>query len=884
MAIKGNLIEDIFKINLEFYNYEKKFIDKDYKCLNNDEDLYNYIVNPEWLNDLKQYICYDKFKKEISKYNMEITDLTKNKNIKEQIKSMIAPNIKTNFPDNLKDENYINAKKDSFYIREGKKNKKDYYSKFNVLKSSEFNSLYNVINKKQTFLIKNIIFQNNNTEKIILQENYEQYELCHFDKNNNYYICDFIFYFYGDKKEEYLEKLLIYKTLNDFFINEKFEKKEEKDDYINIMKKGKKGKIIFINKNFNHIDIFKQPIVNPSSYSKLFDEFIKNKKMKKLYEFVKAFLILTKLYKDIENLNLLKLNLGFEKEKENQEINQKLIDKDQELEDQKELENQKDLEFQIEKAKLEEEIQNLRQNIQQQGNQKEKELIKKIQNIESQKEKIVEKYLAENKNLKDIIENLKQNNQNINQQNIQKENQYKEEIKKSNDEITKLNDEINKLKDEINKNRQPIPPGPSNPPKKSMLSNFTKTPEIGLANIGSTCYMNATLQCFSQTAPFTEYFLDPNHKDIIIKGKFVTDPNKPRLSEAYYEVVQNLWPLNNLSNAKYFEPRRFKLVLGTLNELFKKMEASDAKDMIVFFLEQIHKEINLIKPPEMNDQNQNPDQYNRDVMLNHFINEFTKSNKSIISDLFFTIAETTQKCQNCFRMNVPNYICYNYSIQNCFIFPLEEVRKFRDNNINQMNMNNQMMMQNMGMMMPNMGMNPMMPNMGMMMPNVGMMMPNIVMDPNYNTNKVTIYDCFNFNQKDELMCGDNQIFCNKCRQNSDSIYGNKIFTLSNILIMILNRGKDNMYKVIIDFPMEIDLSNYVLSNVNKTKQYIYSIYGVITHMGDSGEGGHFIAACKSPIDGNWYRYNDAIVSPITNFNKEVTNFNTPYILFYQRKK
>ena len=102
--------------------------------------------------------------------------------------------------------------------------------------------------------------------------------------------------------------------------------------------------------------------------------------------------------------------------------------------------------------------------------------------------------------------------------------------------------------------------------------------------------------------------------------------------------------------------------------------------------------------------------------------------------------------------------------------------------------------------------------------------------------------------------------------------------------MILNRGKDNMYKVIIDFPMEIDLSDYVLSNVNKTEQYKYTIYGVITHMGDSGEGGHFIAACKSPIDEKWYRYNDSFVTPITDFNKEVTNFNTPYILFYQRKK
>jgi len=128
------------------------------------------------------------------------------------------------------------------------------------------------------------------------------------------------------------------------------------------------------------------------------------------------------------------------------------------------------------------------------------------------------------------------------------------------------------------------------------------------------------------------------------------------------------------------------------------------------------------------------------------------------------------------------------------------------------------------------------------------------------------------------------IYCNKCRQNSVSIYGNKIFSLPNILIMILNRGKDNMYKVIIDFPMEIDLSNYVLLNVNKTEKYIYSIYGVIIHMGDSSEGGYFIATCKSPIDGKWYRYNDKFVTPITDFNKEVTSFNTPYILFYQRKK
>ena len=99
--------------------------------------------------------------------------------------------------------------------------------------------------------------------------------------------------------------------------------------------------------------------------------------------------------------------------------------------------------------------------------------------------------------------------------------------------------------------------------------------------------------------------------------------------------------------------------------------------------------------------------------------------------------------------------------------------------------------------------------------------------------------------------------------------------------MILNRGKNNIYKVHLNFYEEINLTKYVL---NAQENYLYTIYGVITHIGESGESGHFIASCKSPLDKKWYRYNDSIVSPITNFNQDIHNFNTPYILFYERKK
>ena len=51
--------------------------------------------------------------------------------------------------------------------------------------------------------------------------------------------------------------------------------------------------------------------------------------------------------------------------------------------------------------------------------------------------------------------------------------------------------------------------------------------------------------------------------------------------------------------------------------------------------------------------------------------------------------------------------------------------------------------------------------------------------------------------------------------------------------------------------------------------------------GKNGPNDNFIASCKSPIDNKWYRYNNEIVIPIYNIQKDVINYGIPYILFYQ---
>jgi len=82
--------------------------------------------------------------------------------------------------------------------------------------------------------------------------------------------------------------------------------------------------------------------------------------------------------------------------------------------------------------------------------------------------------------------------------------------------------------------------------------------------------------------------------------------------------------------------------------------------------------------------------------------------------------------------------------------------------------------------------------------------------------------------------------------------------------------------------LQIDITDFVLNKIQNRE--IYNLYGVITHIAQSGPKAHYVATCKSPVDNRWYRYDDSFVNPITDIQKEVIDFGVPYILFYQKTK
>ena len=471
-----------------------------------------------------------------------------------------------------------------------------------------------------------------------------------------------------------------------------------------------------------------------------------------------------------------------------------------------------------------------------------KELIKKnkeVKNQEIENKKAINFILDKEKEINNKISFLEDKENLIDQENKDieiKKKQFEKEIEKNkiiiqkNNDLIKNNEELEKeIKKKLAKLNELEKP-------KEILPN--KPILIGLNNIGATCFMNSTLQCLSQTKELTKYFLNPKNENRIINNNIASaNRNALQLSPIYLELIRKLWDENE---GKSFSPHNFMNVVEKMNPLFKQGQAGDSKDFIIFILEQLHKE--LKKPVNSNNLDNNIvlNQYDKNNSFNYFFNDF-KKDCSIISDIFFGFTETTNECLYCKNnynsKGLNNPICYNYGIFNCLIFPLEEVKNMKNN----ANKNNNIQI---------------------------------------NNNCVSIYECFYYNQKSELFTGENRNYCNICKQLYDSIYISKIFSSPINLIIILNRGKGNIYDVKLDFSETIDVSQFVL--LKEKPQIIYSLYGVITHIGQSGPNAHFIASCKNPIDNKWYRFNDAFINPISNFKKEVIEFGTPYILFYNK--
>jgi ubiquitin C-terminal hydrolase len=342
--------------------------------------------------------------------------------------------------------------------------------------------------------------------------------------------------------------------------------------------------------------------------------------------------------------------------------------------------------------------------------------------------------------------------------------------------------------------------------------------------------MNATLQCLLHVCELIAYFLNEYPNDSVnLKKKNDDVESKGNISKAFYDLVKGVISDENeddkkgkginmfnpktsmgakrtgifsfgglgifgrSTSPKAFSPDNFKKVLGYYNPQFRRFEANDSKDLILYLLQTMHEELNYYGDVVLShNMLRQPNQYNRVETFLYFNNTYNMRNFSIISTIFYGTYENITFCKEC-----KNYL-YNFQKFEFISFGLSD----------------------------------------------------------YHRQSFNIYQGFKDNQKEAELKGDNQFYCNHCRKLCNASLTCRIIQPPNKLLINLDYGKNKRYQPSrIDFDEIIDITELI--NFNFGCRIKYRIIGVCTHLGISGSFGHYIAYCRHRESGQWYNFNDS---------------------------
>ena len=150
---------------------------------------------------------------------------------------------------------------------------------------------------------------------------------------------------------------------------------------------------------------------------------------------------------------------------------------------------------------------------------------------------------------------------------------------------------------------------------------------------------------------------------------------------------------------------------------------------------------------------------------------------------------------------------------------------------------------------------------------------------NFDNKYFNIYQGLKEFIRPEIMKGDNQFYCRKCKGLRDPIVTSKIFYTPPYLIINIDYGKDFKYK-----PKKVEIGaviHLIDFTEEECEEKAYELIAISTHIGSSGNSGHYISYCKNISNNKWYKFNDSLVNEC-NFSE--VNSNSPYLLIFKRIK
>ena len=211
----------------------------------------------------------------------------------------------------------------------------------------------------------------------------------------------------------------------------------------------------------------------------------------------------------------------------------------------------------------------------------------------------------------------------------------------SNDQSTKMdnynnneqqNTELNKDNNKEN-NQNQTQVKPRRLTNKDFINIVYK--EIGMINLGNTCYINSCLQVLIHCNLFIYKFFNKYSK--------INQEETPISFHLFKICAEMMNTVNTLE--KSINIAHFKNAFGMKHQIFQGFSQNDSQEFCRILLEDLNDELNEVKNKPLYRELTNSDRKDKITREREFNQNFKDREKSIITDLFYGQIITTYTCQ-----------------------------------------------------------------------------------------------------------------------------------------------------------------------------------------------------------------------------------------------